>query len=273
MNLRILIILAILMIHNVILAQEFHGRVFSLETKLPVPYVNIGIISKNAGTVSDEAGWFSFKAGLISGGDSIRFSMIGFDSRTLSAGQFIKDSIRETFLVPRSYDLKEAEVVYLRSKEIMIGCPVAPNNSTSGFAYNDLGSEMGILVLVKHKAQVMDIHLDVAECTFDSVVYRLNIYSLTQQEKMQNILSEPIYLTFNKKQAGEAIGFDLRRYSLVLQGTYLITLELFRDLGEGSLQFWNDDRQGETWFRKTCEGKWGKCPGSIGMYMNGILLK
>ena len=63
-------------------AQTIQSRVLDLNTREPIPFVNIGILGKNHGTVSDDAGKFSLevpKAGW-SSSDTLRFSAIGYQS-------------------------------------------------------------------------------------------------------------------------------------------------------------------------------------------------
>ncbi len=256
-----------------VFSQDFSGVVFSKETKLPIGFVNIGIISANVGTVSDETGHFSLKIDSVYNQDSLRFSMIGYGSKTFLVRQFCTDSIREIFLDSRIYELKEAEIVYHKTREIVLGSPVIPDNLSAGFAYNDLGCEMGIQVEVKKMVLINDINLDVASCTFDSVIYRLNIYQQSGQAGFINILTRPVYVSFAREKINKTVTFDLGSYSIYLKGAYLVTLELYKDLGEGSLQFWSENTKGVTWFKRTCEGKWHTCPGNIGMFLHAQLVK
>jgi hypothetical protein len=53
----------------------------------------------------------------------------------------------------------------------------------------------------------------------------------------------------------------------------LITLELYKDLGEGRLLFYTQFFTGLTYHKKTSEGKWTKAPGEVGMYLHGELIK
>jgi len=93
------------------------------------------------------------------------------------------------------------------------------------------------------------------------------------QTEFENILTVPIYLSFTKDKINKVVTFNLSDYSVILKGNYLITLEQYKDLGEGSLQYWSDPSKVLTFFRKTCEGKWHNSPGSIGMFVHCQLVK
>ena len=269
LNIKTGLLFFVLFIPGLIFSQSQKGKVLSSEANWGIGYVNIGIIGKNVGTVSDEFGNFTINLDNIYNNDSLRFSIIGYESKTFLVGNFKENLIKNVYLNPKLYDLHEVKVTYHRSKEIRLGTPVLSNSLKSGFANNDLGSELGIKVNVKNRVELKDINLNVAVCTFDSVTYRLNIYQSVNNTEYKNILTEPIYISFSKDKINNVITFDLTKYSIIIKGNVLITLELYKDLGEGSLLFHTEFFTGYTYHKKTSEGKWIKAPGVIGMYLNG----
>jgi hypothetical protein len=263
----------ILFIPAVVLCQPHQGKVLSSETKSGIGFVNIGIIGKNVGTVADKLGSFSIVLDDIYNDDSLRFSMIGYESKSFLVKYFKENSIKTVYLNPKSYYLTEVKVFYHRTKEITLGTPVISDALKSGFEDNTLGSELGIKVDARGQVKLEDINLNVAVCTYDSVTYRLNIYKTVDNVEYKNILTEPIYISFTKDEIKNVITFDLRKYSILIEGDVLITLELYKDLGEGRLLFYTQFFTGLTWHKKTSEGRWTKAPGVIGMYLHGQLIK
>jgi hypothetical protein len=263
----------VLFIPGVISSQTQKGKVLSSETKSGIGFVNVGIIGKNIGTVSDESGNFTINLENTYNNDSLRFSMIGYESKAFLIRYFKEDSIKNVYLTPKFYDLQEVSVIYHKPKEIRLGTPVNTNELRSGFAYNDLGSEMGINVHTKGQVRLKDINLNVAICTYDSVTYRLNIYQAENQAEYKNILVVPIYISFSKDKINKVITFDLSKYSIVIEGDVLITLELYKDLGEGRLLFRTEFFTGTTYHKKTSEGNWTEAPGVIGMFLHGQLIR
>jgi hypothetical protein len=251
------------------------GKVLSGITDSGLSYVNVLVIGKNIGTVTDESGNFILSSANITDNDSLRFSAIGFQARTLLVRSFRKDTLKNIYLEPKIYDLREVNVTYKKHKNrvIRLGSAVSSKYLKSGFADNDLGSELGIKLNVKKPVKLQNINLNVAVCTFDSVTYRLNIYETFNQINYRNILTEPIYLSFTGKDIGETITFDLSRYAIVIQGDVLISLELYKDLGEGKLLFNTEYFTGSTYHRKTGDGKWVGSPGVIGMFINSYEVK
>jgi CarboxypepD_reg-like domain len=267
LNIKTGLLFIVLLIPELIFSQSWQGQVLSSETNFGIGFVNVGIIGRNIGTVSDESGNFTINLDNIYDNDSIRFSMIGYESKSFLVGNFKENSIRNIYLSPRSYFLTEVKVFYHKAREIRLGAPVISNTLKSGFSSNDLGSELGINVNVKKQVILKNINFNVATCTFDSVTYRLNIYQLVNTTEFKNILTEPIYISFSKDKINKVITFDLRKYSIMIEGNVLITLELYKDLGEGSLLFHTQFFTGSTYHRKTSEGKWTVASGVIGMYL------
>jgi len=263
----------VLFFPGVVFSQTKTGTVFSDETNTGIAYVNIGVIGKDIGTVSDASGNFTLNLDKIYDNDSIRFSIIGYKSKAFLVSYFKEDSIKKVYLSPRSYYLTEVKVIFHRPEKVLLGTPVTSNALKSGFADNELGSELGINVESRKQVRLKDINLNVAVCTFDSVTYRINIYQAKNDTSFVNILAKPIYISFSKDQIDKVIKFDLSQYSINVEGNILITLELYKDLGVGRLLFHTQFFTGYTYHRKTSQGRWTKAPGLVGMYLHCLTTK
>lgn len=259
---------------EVVFCQLFEGRVIVHEdNNSGVAYVNVGIIGKNVGTVTDQSGNFSIYLDKIYDKDSIRFSMIGYESRSFLVRAFKDNAIKTIYLGPKSYSLTEVKITYHKAREIRLGIPVTSEALKSGFAENNLGSELGVMLKTRGKVKLEDINLNVATCTYDSVTYRLNIYQTIDEIEYKNILTQPIYISFSKDKIDKPITLALGKYSIIVEGDILVTLELYKDLGEGKLLFYTQYFISYTYHKKTSEGKWTKAPGAIGMYLHGQVIK
>jgi hypothetical protein len=273
LKIRLGLLFFVSFIPGLIFSQSQKGKVLSSETNSGIGFVNVGIINTNIGTVSDEIGNFTLPLDNIYDDDSLRFSMIGYESTSLLVGQFKGDSIKNVYLKPVLYNLPEVKVIYHKPREIILGTEVVTNELRSGFANNNLGSELGIKFRVKRQVILKNINLNVAICTYDSVTYRLNIYQSDNQVDYKNILTIPIYISFSKDKINNAITFDLSKYSIIIEGNVLVALELYKDLGEGRLLFHTEYFTGATYHRKAIEGKWTEAAGVIGMYLQGQLIR
>jgi hypothetical protein len=264
----------VLFVPEVVFCQLFEGRVIVHENNNSgVSFVNVGIIGKNVGTVTDQSGNFSIDLDKIYDKDSIRFSMIGYESRSFLVRAFKDNAIKTIYLGPKSYSLTEVKIVYHKAREVRLGTPVISDALKSGFAENNLGSELGVKINTRETVKLEDINLNVAICTYDSVTYRLNIYKTVDNIEYKNILTQPIYISFSKDKIDKPITLALGKYSIIVEGDILVTLELYKDLGQGKLLFYTQYFTGFTYHKKTSEGKWTKAPGEIGMYLHGQVIK
>lgn len=269
---RIALILIILLLPRYLICQTLYGRVLSSKTDSAISYVNIGIVGKNIGTVSDESGKFIVKPERVDINDSLKFSMIGYKSKTVQLSYFRDDTAKTVFLDPVLYSLNEVKVIYRRPRIVEIGTEVAAGIG-SGFGYNFLGSEFGIKLDVRRPLKLINLNLNVSKCTFDTVTYRLNIYKLTDKLEYINILTQPIYISFTKEQINRPVKFDLQKYSLRVEGDIIVALELYKELGDGKLFFYTGSFAGSTYHRRTIEGSWIEAGGIIGMYLKGQVIR
>ena len=269
---RIALILIILLLPRFLLCQTIYGRVLSAKTDSAISYVILGSLRKNIGTVSNESGRFILKPERIDNNDSLKFSMLGYKSKTVQLSNFRDDTSKTVFLDPELYSLNEIKVIYHRPRIVEIGTEVS-SGIGSGFGYNFLGSEFGIKLYVRRPLKLIDLNLNVSKCTFDTVTYRLNIYQLTDKLNYNNILTKPIYITFTQDQINRPVKFDLQKYSLHVEGDIIVALELYKELGDGKLFFYTGSFTGSTYHRRTIEGSWIEAGGIIGMYLRGQLIR
>lgn len=272
MNKKAVLTLLVILTPAIILSQPYSGRIILNGTDIGIGFANIGIVGKNIGTVSDIDGNFSINLEDDYDNDTLKISMIGCESKWLLVNDFKKSSTKKVYLFPRFYNLTEVKVTYHKYKKLRLGNPVTTHDLKSGFADNELGSELGVKVHVRKQVVLEDINLNVGTCTFDTVTYRMNIYRIINKTLYENILIEPIYISFSNDKIQNTIVYNLRKYSIMVEGDILITLELYKDLGEGRLLFNTEFFTGITYHRKTSQGRWTQSPGVIGMFLNSYII-
>ena len=70
-------------------SQFITAKVLDAETRQPLPFVNIGVLNKNLGTVSDEYGDFLLELNPEFLLDTLRFSMIGFGRKVFVVQDYL----------------------------------------------------------------------------------------------------------------------------------------------------------------------------------------
>ena len=115
------LILFSLLLYTTVSGQTQDYKVISSATRVGIGFVNVGVMGKNIGTVTNESGSFNLDFADIDNNDSLRFSMIGYESKTLAVNQLKADPIKVVYLESKIYSLPELNIVYPRGREIELG--------------------------------------------------------------------------------------------------------------------------------------------------------
>ena len=115
------------------------GKVFDANNKAPLAYVNVGIPGKNRGTVTQQDGSFVLAIDKDMYEDSIRFSIAGYQARTVKIGQLLS-----VFLNEKITELKEVVVASRSPKTRRLGNTSTSRSVSIGFLMRFLGAELGV---------------------------------------------------------------------------------------------------------------------------------
>ena len=245
------------------------GRIIDAFTKEPLPFVNIGVLKKELGTVSNEDGFFFLEVPDLFAKETLRFSMIGFDERDFQVADLEAFLLSNNTLVLAEQTTFLEEVVLTAEKKW--DTRVSGNSTTSkllitGFTSNQLGNEIALFVKVKKTpAYIEGIQFSVVENIYPEVRFRVNVYSSDYRFPDENILKENIFVTL--KQSEGLISVDLKDYDILLDDDVFISLEwIYEDLGSEGLWFSAGVFGKSIYARSTSQAEWKKQRGlSLGM--------
>ena len=245
------------------------GRIIDALTKEPLPFVNVGVLKKELGTVSNEDGFFFLEVPDVFAKETLRFSMIGFDQRDFQVADFEAILLSNNTLVLAEQTTFLEEVVLTAEKKW--DTRVSGNATTSkllitGFTSNQLGNEIALFVKVKKTpAYIEGIQFSVVENIYPEVRFRVNVYSSEYRFPDENILKENIFVTL--KQPEGIISVDLKEYDILVDDDVFISLEwIDEDLGSEGLWFSAGVFGKSIYARSTSQAEWKKQRGlSLGM--------
>ena len=248
------------------------GRIIDALTKEPLPFVNIGVLKKELGTVSNEDGFFFLEVPDVFAKETLRFSMIGFDERDFQVADLEAILLSNNTLVLAEQTTFLEEVVLTAEKKW--NTRVSGNATTSkllitGFTSNQLGNEIALFVKVKKTpAYIEGIQFSVVENIYPEVRFRVNVYSSEYRFPDENILKENIFVTL--KQSEGIISVDLKEYDILVDDDVFISLEwIDEDLGSEGLWFSAGVFGKSIYARSTSQAEWKKQRGlSLGMSVN-----
>lgn len=244
------------------------GQVIDAATKEPLPYVNIGLLNKNIGTVSDETGYFELEVNTKQNSlDTLRFSMIGFETKSYTLNDFINQNEIEVYLTEKSTALDE---VILSSKRKNYQTKILGNKTTSkalyaAFTSNKLGNEMGFIVRArKHPMILKKFNISLVENDYGPIKFRLNIYDVLNGLPNKTLLTDNIFI--ETQDSSGIVSLDLTPYEIILDQDFFIAIEWIEDLGPGKLYFSGGFFGAPLFAREVSQGTWEKIgTASVGM--------
>lgn len=243
------------------------GNVQDAKTNDVLAYVNIGVLNKDLGTVTNKKGEFELLLDESHINDTLRISMVGFAPKTILVKNILNR--KEGFKIDLTEQISELNEVVVTAKKWKyktLGNKTKSKFLGTGFAYDMLGSEMGVRINIrKQPAFVQAFNFNIPHNTLSAkAIFRLNLYKIRSGKPSENLLQESILIPIEAGQTGQ-ISTDLKKYDIVLTDDVISTLEWVEvdgevKTGEGvylSLGLFT----GGTYHRKSSQGRIKKLKG------------
>lgn len=245
------------------------GQLIDADTEEPLPYVNIGLVNQNIGTVTDEAGYFELEVPGNGFADAtLRFSMIGFEPQDFTLQEYRDQKI---LTIPLKEKATALEEVVLTTKRNKYQTKILGNKTTSQLIYaafttNKLGNEMGFLVRGRKNPMILKkFNVSLVENDYGPIRFRLNFYDLKDGLPNETLLNENIIVETDI-QSG-IVSKDLTPYEIVIDQDFFVAIEWIEDLGPGKLFFSGGFFGSPLIAREVSQGTWSKV-GSASVGMN-----
>ncbi|MCB0447186.1 MAG: carboxypeptidase-like regulatory domain-containing protein, partial [Gelidibacter sp.] len=184
-------------------ATEITGIVLDNKTNAPLPYVNIGILNKEFGTVTDSNGKFILNLKEEFVNDTIRISSIGYKPvEFLVKNMTQKRQPISIKLEEQISELGEVVITAKAYKKKTLGNKTESKFISTGFSYDQLGAEMGIKINVRKNPTFVDaFNFNVSYNRLSAKsIFRVNFYSIENNKPKENILTENILVSIEPKQ-------------------------------------------------------------------------
>lgn len=239
------------------------GVVKDAATGTPLPYVNVGVVGKNIGTVTDEAGAFEMAIAKEHDLDQVKISMVGYQPKAFRVAD-LREMLRKEpviFLEEAVYSMTEV-VVYGKEGELrekIVGNPTETRRNRIQFSKDLLGNEMGIVIKNKKRPIfIKDFNVNILENGHETFKFRINLYSVKNGLPAENILQENIIVSSSIREG--MLTVDLTPYNIWVTGNFFISMEWIEDLGDNSLEFSLDNRgrTSPTITRTTSQAQWAE---------------
>ena len=213
-----ILVFLFLMTYQTLSAQQIGGTVTDTATRVPLAYVHIGIPGKGIGTISDENGQFRLHLNKDHHADTITFSMIGYRSLQLAVTDLLYGHT-EVGMEASITQLKEVVVRSDKLREPLRFGRTKPTKTTtgaSGINTYGIGQEIGTTIKNDNGKYLIDaISFHHRWNTVDSILYRINIYTLKNELPDTSILQKELFVMsckgdkwVTKQVEGEVVVFD-----------------------------------------------------------------
>lgn len=158
------------------------------DSRQTIEFVNIGIVGKNIGTVSNTNGVFKISLDKEMDADTLLFSAIGYEPQLIKIADLRNKPCNKIYLKKKAYDISEVVIKPRNFTEKTLGVTDRNNKVIAGFKDNHQGYECGIRLEIQKSAILKQVKINISTCTYDSIFYRLNVYSAGEDMNFTNIL-------------------------------------------------------------------------------------
>ncbi|WP_419212074.1 carboxypeptidase-like regulatory domain-containing protein [Maribacter sp. X9] len=217
-------------------SSEIMGDVLDNQTNVPLPYVNIGILNREFGTVTDTNGKFTLNLKKEFANDTIRISSIGYKPvEFLVKNMTQKRQAISIKLEEQISELGEVVITAKAYKKKTLGNKTESKFISTGFSYDQLGAEMGVKINIRKNPTFVDafnFNISYNRLSTKSS-FRVNFYSIENNKPKENILTENILVSIEPKQVGK-VTVDLKPYDIVLTNDVIVALEWIETDGQNN---------------------------------------
>lgn len=206
------------------------GKIIQQENDYPLAYVSIGILNKSMGTLTDTLGNFSFQISRENLADTLQISLVGHFSKKIAVKSFIESKEHIIRLRVKVIELAEVKVSNRKLNTETIGkqsggkfIQVSIHNKKS--VEETIGSEMGMRFKTKKlNTTLKDFSFNISGNNFNSIKYRINIYSVKDNMPDTLIYNKQIFMTVNNFKTGWT-KVDLEPYNIKTPQDFIITIQ------------------------------------------------
>ncbi len=252
---------------------QVKGTITDKKNQLPVEYANIGIFEKGVGTVSNTDGNFEFIIPIELKDNPITVKHLGYKDVIINAIEINANSISlKIELEPSINELKE--VTINATRETNIGYKPNGEQVKGFFKAAGLGMEGG--TLIKNNGQVLltQFNLNILKIPFDSLKFRLNIFSVKNNKPYEKINTKDIVFTVKKSDTA-VFSISLQDEQIQVNDNFICAIELIELFGQNTddaefLFSAIPDKEGLIFKKTISMGKWEKVKNySLCFWLNG----
>lgn len=227
---KLLLLVSILFVQIVVEGQTISGKLTD-ENQNCVPYVNIGIVGLNRGTISAGNGRYSIDISGIENNKILRFSCVGFEPVEFNISELRSKETLDMTLKKNTVKLQEVVVLPGDLDPVYIG---SEKRGRMAWIWSEArnGAEIGTLFR-NDKAIVLDkFYFHIRKNYCDSILYRIRIYDGQNEYPDRIINTKDIRFISRLKRGWDMV--SLSNYNITVDGDFILTLETLESWTSGN---------------------------------------
>ncbi|AFL81772.1 hypothetical protein Aeqsu_2312 [Aequorivita sublithincola DSM 14238] len=224
------------------LGQEFEiSGIITDSINNPIEYASIGVLNKSLGTVSNSNGEFKLILNCERKSDTLKFSSLGFKSEEFIISKLDTENTLNIKLKTFAEPLNEVFLTSKKMKTYTDGKSRTNTKQQTIFANPDLpninlGTEIGRKFKLgdDDPSQLTKFKFFIKDNNFDSVKFRINIYTLNNDNRPENKLNIPNIFTSASKSYTGWIEVDLTPFNIIVKEDIIVAVEWIEHSANGN---------------------------------------
>ena len=261
---QFIFLLLFLNINFILFGQIYiSGTVNKIDNSI-LPFVNIGIKSKNIGTLSDENGKFELTIPKQFSNDTLTFSYVGFEELNIPLKTFLPGQKNIFTLKEKINFLEEVIISNKKRKSIKIGTKTHNpflSGSSESKDKNDIVEFAKFIEINNKNSSIQSLSIFLVGLNIDTATFRINFYDAKEGMPNKRIIEKSIIQRSDIKKGWLTI--DLSIYDIVLKNDFFVGFEFLPERKITKYSFsYGAQFGGNSVARRSSLGKWEKQKGA-----------
>jgi hypothetical protein len=209
---------------------KLSGTIINNATLQPIEYANIGLLEKGVGTVCNSLGKFNLVVPSDLLNNLLVISSLGYETATLKISD-LKNNLTELKIELKPSAILLQEITVMASQQVSLGYKPNGNQVTGFFKATGLGLEGGTLIQNTGQVKLTQFNLNILKIPFDSLKFRVNIYSVKKDKPKTKLNTKDIVFTISKADTG-LYSLPLVNQNIRVIDNFICTIELIELYGQ-----------------------------------------
>jgi len=251
------------------------GFVINSITKEKIPYSNIGIQSKDVGTISDEDGNFLIYIPSTCSNDTLSVSHLGFSKERFAINKLVTNKEIVFELTPETKVLEEVKIAFTTKKKLIKIGTQSYSTMVAGYVREKKDKNKDILefakkIKIKKPIKLESININLFLIRLSDASFRINFYTEVNGLPAEKINTEEIIVNTIVKEGWNSI--DVSKYNLQFDKPFFIALEYLPKSNSNIEPFrYSGQLFGESITRSSSFGNWKRKKGlTMSMFITAL---